>query len=256
VSGLQAKDLLQAKALGCLDPEEDEIFINCTKEDKFFPWKEYGSYQKIVSCMPALLEIEIPDQEVKDKVAKILYNLDEKLTSEDKSVKEDESDEGIIIEESEEGGDIELQEIPDLKEVAAEKKEMTDSISFKKHKASEKPLPSFENLNKETITKQTDKPKKKSSINIVKKEFEKKPVKKYSSKIPVSENLDGRNKNKLFLIAAVTLLLITLFFVIFIYFNFSSDIESNKNEIENLKQQIISEVINDKVYSNNFSNAS
>ena len=255
MSGLQAKDLLQAKALGCLDLEEDEIFKKCTKEEENFPWKEYGSYQKIVSCMPTLLEIEIPDQEVKDKVAKILYDLDEKLTSEEKSVKDDESDEGIIIEELEEGGDVELQEIPDLKEVAAEKKETAGSISFKKHKASEIPLPGFENLNKETFTKQTDKPEKKSSVNIVKKELKEKPVKNYSSKIPVGENLDRRNKNKLFLIAAVTLLLITLFLVIFIYFKFSSDIESNKNEIENLKQQISSEVINNKVYSNNFCNA-
>ena len=255
MSGLQVKDLLQAKALGCLDPEEDEIFIKCTKEDENFPWKEYGSYQKIVSCMPALLEIEIPDQEVKDKVSKILYDLNEKLTSEEKSVKEDESDEGIIIEELEEGRDVESQEIPNLKEVGAEKKDMADSISFKKRKASEIPLPGFENLNKETFTTQTDKPKKKPPVSIDKKEFKEKPVKNYSSKIPVGENLDGRNKNKLFLIAAVTFLLITLFLLIFIYFKFSSDIESNKNEIENLKRQISSEVINDKVYSNNFSNA-
>jgi len=207
VSGLQVKDLLQAKALGCLDSEEEEIFIKCAKEDENFPWKEYGSYQKIVSRMPALLEIEIPDQEVKDKVSQTLYDLNEKLTSEEKSVKEDESDEGIIIEELEEGGDVESQEIP-------------DSISFKKYKASEIPLPGFENLNKETFTKQTDKPKKKSPTNFSRKELKKKPVKNYSSKIPVGENHYGRNKNKLFLITAVTFLLITLLLVIFIYFKF------------------------------------
>ncbi len=255
MSGLQVKDLLQAKALGCLDSEEEEIFIKCAKEDENFPWKEYGSYQKIVSRMPALLEIEIPDQEVKDKVSQTLYDLNEKLTSEEKSVKEDESDEGIIIEELEEGGDVESQEIPDLKEIGTEKKEMADSISFKKYKASEIPLPGFENLNKETFTKQTDKPKKKSPTNFTRKELKKKPVKNYSSKIPVGENHYGRNKNKLFLITAVTFLLITLLLVIFIYFKFSSDIESNKNEIKNLKQQIKSEVINSKLYSNNFCNA-
>ena len=254
MSDLQAKDLLQAKALGCLDPEEDGFFKKFTKEDENFPWKEYGSYQKIISFMPILLDIEIPDQEVKDKVAKTLYDLNEKLRPEEKSVKDDELHDEIIIEEIEEGGDVDSQEIPNLKEVAGKKKEITDSISFKKHKASDIPLPGFENLNKETFTKQTEKPKKKSSVNIVKKDLKDKPVKNYSSKIPVSENLDRINKNKLFLIAAVTLLLITLFLVIFVYLKFSSDIESNKNEIEKLKQQISSEVINNKVYPNNFSN--
>jgi cell division protein FtsL len=81
-----------------------------------------------------------------------------------------------------------------------------------------------------------------------------KPVKNYSLKIPVSENLERINKNKVFLIAAVTLLLLTLFLVIFIYLKFSSDIDSNKKEIEKLKQQISSEVINNKVFSNNYSN--
>jgi preprotein translocase subunit SecG len=255
VSDLQVKDLLQAKALGCLDPEEDEIFIKCAKEDKNFPWKEYGSYQKIVSCMPVLLELEIPNQGVKDKVSKILYDLNERLISEENSVKENNSDDEIIIEELEESKDIKLQEIPNYNEVTTEKKEITDSISIKKHETSEIPLTGFENLNKETITKRTEKLKKKSPVNFNRKELKKKPVKNYSSKIPTSENFEGGNKTKLFLITAVTLLIITLFLVIFIYFKFSSNIESNKNEIENLKQQISSEVINNKLYLNNLCNA-
>ncbi|MDH3269256.1 MAG: hypothetical protein OEM46_10425, partial [Ignavibacteria bacterium] len=64
----RAKDLLQAKALGCLDAKEDAAFLHLMEEDNEFPWEELGQYQNLVSLMPTLLNLEIPDPEVKNKV--------------------------------------------------------------------------------------------------------------------------------------------------------------------------------------------
>ncbi|MCH6574331.1 MAG: hypothetical protein IH795_03865, partial [Bacteroidetes bacterium] len=63
-------ELLQAKALGCLDPEDDALFTKLMKEDENFPWQELGHYQNLVAFLPTLLEIEVPDREVKDNIAR------------------------------------------------------------------------------------------------------------------------------------------------------------------------------------------
>lgn len=69
-----AAEMIQAKALGCLDNndrKELNEFLNLGGE---FPWKEYGEYQNLTSLLPIILEIEAPDVSVKDKVAKKIYD--------------------------------------------------------------------------------------------------------------------------------------------------------------------------------------
>jgi hypothetical protein len=71
--------MLQAKALGCLDAEDKEelqIFID---EGHVFPWDELGRFQNVASLLPLALQLEIPDVELKDRVALKLIKLSEQL---------------------------------------------------------------------------------------------------------------------------------------------------------------------------------
>jgi hypothetical protein len=74
------KDLtthLHAFALGCLDNEDFIKVLNHIRAAEEFPYQELGEYQNLASLLPSFLEIEMPDQSVKDKVARKLYRLKE-----------------------------------------------------------------------------------------------------------------------------------------------------------------------------------
>jgi hypothetical protein len=74
------KDLevhLHAFALGCLDHEDFLKVLNHLRGGEEYPYQELGEYQNLASLLPSFLEIEIPDQSVKDKVARKLYRLKE-----------------------------------------------------------------------------------------------------------------------------------------------------------------------------------
>ena len=106
----QAKDLIQAKALGCLDEEEEKLFAKLLEEADF-PWQELGQYQNLVAFLPTLLDIENPDKEVKDNIARKLYEYGEKIKVEEETENVAESEnqledslneikeEGVVIEE-------------------------------------------------------------------------------------------------------------------------------------------------------------
>ena len=76
MNNIKAKDLIQAKALGCLDPDDDAMMNKLMEEDAEFPWQEFGQYQNLVAFLPTLLDIESPDQYVKDNVANKLSQLE------------------------------------------------------------------------------------------------------------------------------------------------------------------------------------
>ena len=92
--------MLQAKALGCLDAEENKELQNFVDAGHVFPWDELGSYQNAVSLLPLALQLELPDAELKDRVALKLIKLSEqlrinKILEEDKFEVEEEPDENI-----------------------------------------------------------------------------------------------------------------------------------------------------------------
>jgi hypothetical protein len=64
-------------ALGCLDNEDFVKVLNHIRAGEEFPYQELGEYQNLASLLPSFLEIEMPDQSVKDKVARKLYRLKE-----------------------------------------------------------------------------------------------------------------------------------------------------------------------------------
>jgi len=92
--------MLQAKALGCLDAEENKELQEFIDAGHVFPWDELGSYQNAVSLLPLALQLELPDAELKDRVALKLIKLSEqlrinKMLEEDKFEVEEEHDENV-----------------------------------------------------------------------------------------------------------------------------------------------------------------
>ena len=73
--------MLQAKALGCLDEDENKDLRSFVDDGHLFPWEELGVYQNTASLLPLTLQLEIPDPELKDKVALKLIKLRDELRS-------------------------------------------------------------------------------------------------------------------------------------------------------------------------------
>ena len=73
--------MLQAKALGCLDEDENKDLQSFIDDGHLFPWEELGVYQNTASLLPLTLQLEIPDPELKDKVALKLIKLSDELRS-------------------------------------------------------------------------------------------------------------------------------------------------------------------------------
>jgi hypothetical protein len=92
--------MLQAKALSCLDAEENKELQEFIDAGHVFPWDELGSYQNVASLLPLALQLEAPDAELKDRVALKLIKLSEqlrinKILEEDKFEVEEELDESV-----------------------------------------------------------------------------------------------------------------------------------------------------------------
>ena len=183
MSNMASMELLQAKALGCLDPEDDALFTKLMKEDENFPWQELGHYQNLVAFLPTLLDIEVPEPEVKDNVAQKLYELGEKDKAEkDEDVKQNTiaketeiEEEGFVIEDEPVGND----ELPAVGEDLANVDTTNDGISFTEHG------PKLQNLlndekkveREPPIKQQQVKTETKTTPTKPKKEFEQKNVK-------------------------------------------------------------------------------
>ncbi len=68
-------NLIYAYALGCLDESDIKKIKEGGKVDPNFSWEELGEFQNLISLMSSILVVEIPKPEVKERVAKKLYNL-------------------------------------------------------------------------------------------------------------------------------------------------------------------------------------
>lgn len=92
--------MLQAKALSCLDADENKELQDFIDEGHVFPWDELGKFQNVASLLPLALQLELPDAELKDRVALKLIKLSEqlriqKILEEDKFEVEEEVDENV-----------------------------------------------------------------------------------------------------------------------------------------------------------------
>ncbi len=75
----KAIDLIKAKTLGCLTKDEDAEFKEYMENGEDFPWDVLGEYQNLTAMLPILLQLEVPDSELKDNVARKLYKIIEEL---------------------------------------------------------------------------------------------------------------------------------------------------------------------------------
>lgn len=68
-------ELLQAYALGCLDKPDLDKIKNYLDAGGEYPWQELGEFQNLAALFPAILNMEIPGPQLKDKVARKLYRI-------------------------------------------------------------------------------------------------------------------------------------------------------------------------------------
>jgi hypothetical protein len=247
MSNVESMELLQAKALGCLDPEDDALFTKLMKEDETFPWQELGNYQNLVAFLPTLLDIEVPEPEVKDDVARKLYELGEK----DKAEKDEDAKQNTIAKEAEfeedgfviEEGPVENDELTAVGEDLAKVDNIDNGISIKEHEA---PLSNLLNdekkVKREPLIKQQQRKTETTPVK-PKKEFEQKKVKSYVTEFPAGATDGDGSKSKGGLIVSVILFAIALLAVIFVYFSLSSDIQENRDKIDRLEKQIGAEIM-------------
>ncbi len=92
--------MLQAKALGCIDVEDNRELQAFIDEGHVFPWDELGKFQNVAALLPLAVQLELPDAELKDRVALKLIKLSEqlrikKILEEDKFEVEEELDETV-----------------------------------------------------------------------------------------------------------------------------------------------------------------
>jgi hypothetical protein len=243
---IRAKELIPAKALGCLDTEENENFLKLMEEDNEFPWQEFGQYQNLVAQMPTLLKLEAPDPEVKNKVINVIQAQAEEVQVEEEVVTEDTQDltetaedlndtveviedEALIIEEEE----IIPPELEDEIELDDKKPAVISGISIK-----EPEKPAFDlTERKNAKPKLTKEQKQKAQKKEVEKKVHDKTSKNHVSKFQKEEKVGSIGSNKLLVVAAIVIVIILVFLLI-MYLGLTSEIDDNKQEIQKLKQRI------------------
>ncbi len=88
-------DLMYAYALGCLNENDVLNFKEISVSDENFLWDELGEFQNLAALMASILSVEMPKPEVKEKVARKLYNLkDENIQSVEDTKQDDQIFEG------------------------------------------------------------------------------------------------------------------------------------------------------------------
>lgn len=244
MSNMEPMELLQAKALGCLDPEDDALFTKLMKEDENFPWQELGHYQNLVSFLPTLLDIEVPEPEVKDNIARKLYELGEK----DKAEKEEKVRQNTIAKETkieEDGFNIEEEpvektEIQAVGEDHVNVASTNNGISFKEHAVPlQKLFYDEKKVKREQLKKkQQGEPETKPTPVEPKKELEQISDESYVSNFSAGAADTESSKSKGGLIVTIILFVVTLLALVFVYFKLSSDIQENKDKIDRLERQI------------------
>ncbi|MBI9071907.1 MAG: hypothetical protein JEY94_09930 [Melioribacteraceae bacterium] len=75
----QVHEMISAFASGCIDKENYRNFKEYLKTGADLPLKEMGEIQNIVSLIPIILDQEVPDPELKGRVAKQLKNYQDEI---------------------------------------------------------------------------------------------------------------------------------------------------------------------------------
>ncbi|MFO7447112.1 MAG: anti-sigma factor [Ignavibacteriaceae bacterium] len=72
-------DQLHAYALGCLDKDDIINLRNFIHSGEKYNWQELGEYQNLAALLPSILNMETPEPQLKDKVARKLYRIRDEI---------------------------------------------------------------------------------------------------------------------------------------------------------------------------------
>ena len=225
----KAIDLIKAKTLGCLTKDEDAEFKEYMESGEDFPWDVLGEYQNLTAMLPILLQLEVPDSELKDTVARKLYKIIEELKAKQQAelppVPEIETTEAEIESEIEQ----------EVEEALPE-----ETIKFSVDEGSSLSEPDLSTVSSENVLDLPvaeqdieEKSRREKVEDIVDEKLERQRTIEYIDKYHKEEMaaLEGASKkNKLF---SIILFVISLILLAVVYFLLSSDISSNKEKIEN-----------------------
>ncbi len=225
----KAIDLIKAKTLGCLTKDEDAELKEYMESGEDFPWDVLGEYQNLTATLPILLQVEVPDPELKDNVARKLYKIIEELKAKQKA-------KVIPVPEIEPAEpEPQLETLPKVEEELPEepiKFSMDDDSSLDEPDVSQ--VSSEDTLDlapAEQIVE--EKSGREKTEKIVDEKLERQRtieyIKTYYKEKAASQE-EAIKKTKLF---SIILFVISLILLAVVYFLLSSEISSNKEEIEN-----------------------
>lgn len=227
----KAIELIKAKTLGCLTKDEETEFKEYIENSEDFPWDVLGEYQNLTSMLPILLKLEIPDSELKDNVARKLYKIIEELNAKQQA-------EVTPVPETE---TVEAE--PELETKQEEEKALPEEpVKFSIDDGSSLSEPDLSPVSSENaldlpLAEQDveEKSGKEKVEKIIDEKLERQRTIEYIDTHHKEEMavLEGASKrNKLF---SIILFVISLILLGVVYFLLSSEISSNREEIEKLK---------------------
>jgi hypothetical protein len=222
MDGKKQIELIKLSTIGCISEEDQASLNSLMLEDENFPWKELGDFQNLVALLPSALVIEMPSWELKDKVARKLYQLRDEIKSqkeEEKPVEELGETTEPLVEDVEEGITFEKNELdtkePDFLQ-APQPQKIPDEPVLERQSGLEKSK-TKEPLNKELIEKTT---------------------KEYISTYFASEIESTQKSVKKSFLLSLVLFIVVLLLIGFMYFKFSEDLDSKQKEIDLLKNRL------------------
>ena len=227
----KAIELIKARTLGCLTKDEDAEFNEYMESGEDFPWDILGEYQNLTAMLPILLKVEVPDPELKDNIARKLYKIIQELKA------KQQAELAPVAETEPETPEAE----PEMETEQEEEEVLTEeSIKFSAEDGStlsESDLSPESSENKLDLapTEQIveEKSAQEKTEKIVDEKIERQRTIEYIDtyhKEEMAALKEANKKNKLF---SIILFGISLILLAVVYFLLSSDISSNKEEIEN-----------------------
>jgi len=233
----KAIDLIKAKTLGCLTKDEDAELKEYMESGEDFPWDALGEYQNLTATLPILLQVEVPDPELKDNVARKLYKIIEELKAKQQAELTPVPDTETETETTEAEPEIETEQEEKEKDVLTE-----EPIKFSLEEGSTLSEPELSPESSDSTLDLApaeqiveEKSGREKVEKIVDEKLERQRtieyIKSYYKEEAASQE-GAIKKTKLFSIILFVVLIILLAVV---YFLLSSEISSNKEEIDNLK---------------------
>lgn len=215
-------ELIKLNAIGCIKPDDLATLNSLMQEDENFPWKELGEFQNLAALLPSSLEIETPNWELKDKVARKLYQLRDEIKSQQEE--ERPAEESIQTTEqiiSEPDDEITI----DDNDVNVNKSDLVVT------KLKEQPEPDI------LVEDKPDKTEIKTQTPLDKELIEKTTKEYINSHLKREAKLAQKITQKTLFIS-IALFILSILLIVFMYFKFSGDVNILEEDIDKIKNRL------------------